>query len=106
MSSRGRRPTLVAAPAGIGKTTRLSEWIHDEGRAHRLPAVAWVSFDEGDSDLARLFAYIVAALQTIGEAVGQAMQGLPDSPWLLPIKSPITGLNREIAAIGRPLILP
>ena len=40
--------TLVSAPAGFGKSTLLSEWIHDGGRP-----VAWVSLDEGDNDLVR-----------------------------------------------------
>ncbi|HLB49230.1 MAG TPA: hypothetical protein VJL59_19645 [Anaerolineales bacterium] len=40
--------TLVSAPAGFGKTTRLSEWV-----AHRTPnaRVAWLSLDESDNDL-------------------------------------------------------
>jgi LuxR family maltose regulon positive regulatory protein len=32
--------TLLSAPAGFGKSTLLSEWIHQGGRR-----VAWVSLD-------------------------------------------------------------
>ena len=40
-----RKLTLVAAPAGFGKTTLLSEWLARCGRA-----VAWLALDEGDND--------------------------------------------------------
>jgi LuxR family maltose regulon positive regulatory protein len=60
-----RKLTLISAPAGFGKTTLLSEWIAGCGRP-----VAWVSLDEGDNDLARFWAYFVAALQTVQADVG------------------------------------
>ncbi|MBI4671598.1 MAG: helix-turn-helix transcriptional regulator [Chloroflexi bacterium] len=53
--------TLISAPAGFGKTTLLSHWIPQAGRP-----VAWLSLDEHDNDPPRFFAYLVAALQTIG----------------------------------------
>ena len=49
-------------PAGFGKTTLVSEWV--AGFVRGWP-VAWLSLDEGDSDLARFISYLVAALQTI-----------------------------------------
>ena len=39
--------SLVACPAGYGKTTLLAEWR--EGEAARKP-VAWLTLDEGDND--------------------------------------------------------
>ena len=46
----------VAAPAGFGKTTLLSEWL-----GHCDVPAAWFSVDEDDSDPAFL-AYLSAAL--------------------------------------------
>jgi LuxR family maltose regulon positive regulatory protein len=55
--------TLVSAPAGFGKTTLLSEWLHAR-RAASLPlTAAWLSLDEADNDPVRFLAYLVAALQ-------------------------------------------
>jgi LuxR family maltose regulon positive regulatory protein len=48
---------LVCAPAGSGKTALLADWAH----RHRRP-VAWLSLDAGDSDPARFWRYLVAAL--------------------------------------------
>ncbi len=38
--------TLISAPAGFGKTTLVSEWLASCDRP-----VAWLSSDEGDSEL-------------------------------------------------------
>ena len=65
-----RKLTLVSAPAGFGKTTLLSEWVAGCGRP-----VAWALLDEGDNDLVRFLAYLVAALQKVDEAIGQSVQG-------------------------------
>jgi LuxR family maltose regulon positive regulatory protein len=56
-AGRGRALTLVSAPAGFGKTTLLTTWATQPG-----PPVAWVSLDRGDTDPARLWAHLIAAL--------------------------------------------
>jgi LuxR family maltose regulon positive regulatory protein len=44
-----RKLTLISAPAGFGKTTLLSEWVHcRDGVTPPLP-VAWVPLDKGDN---------------------------------------------------------
>src|SRR4051794_34382515 len=58
--------TLVSAPAGFGKSTLLSEWIHTGGRP-----VAWVSLDEGDDDPVRFLGYLVTALQKLQPGLGE-----------------------------------
>jgi LuxR family maltose regulon positive regulatory protein len=62
-----RKLTVISAPAGFGKTTLLSEWIHQSD----VPA-AWLSLDEGDNDPVRFWPYVIAALQTIQPDLGQA----------------------------------
>ena len=56
---RGRRLTLVACPAGFGKSTLLAAWRESE-LAHR--PVAWVTLDEGDDDPVVLWSHVIAAL--------------------------------------------
>jgi len=48
--------TLVSAPAGFGKTTVVTAW------ASELAAVAWVSLDRRDTDPARFWTHVIAAL--------------------------------------------
>jgi LuxR family maltose regulon positive regulatory protein len=91
----GRKLTLISAPAGFGKTTLLSEWVHAISMAAMSIAavsgatppiaVAWLSLDEGDNDLARFLNYFVAALQTIEGEVGH-------------------GLLKKVRGLGMPLL--
>jgi ATP/maltotriose-dependent transcriptional regulator MalT len=56
---RGRRLTLVACPAGFGKSTLLAAWR--EADAAERPA-AWVTLDEGDNDVVVLWSHVIEAL--------------------------------------------
>jgi LuxR family transcriptional regulator, maltose regulon positive regulatory protein len=90
-----KKLTLIAAPAGFGKTTLLSEWIP------RSPhCVTWLSLDEGDNSPSRFWMYFVAALQTLSPELGRGAQAL--SPSLQPhdIESILTMLINEINAFG------
>ncbi len=52
--------TLVAAPAGYGKTTLLAQWIQ-----HQDTPAAWLSLDESDNDPALFLEELVAAVTTV-----------------------------------------
>jgi LuxR family transcriptional regulator, maltose regulon positive regulatory protein len=54
-----RPVTLVAAPAGSGKTTMLTCWMSSVSPPG---AVAWLSLDPGDNDPVRFWTYVLAAL--------------------------------------------
>ena len=56
-ASVSHRLTLICAPAGYGKTTLLSQWIHWRGAP-----VGWVSLDRSDNDLALFLRYFLAAI--------------------------------------------
>lgn len=56
--------TLVAAPAGYGKTTLLTQLVTEV-----QPRTAWVSLDAGDNDPHRLWTHVAAALERAGCAV-------------------------------------
>ncbi len=107
-----RKLTLVSAPAGFGKTTLVAEWLHScasplpretgEGTGVRA---AWLSLDEGDSDPARFFTYLIAALQQVDSTIGQSAQAMLQSAQPPPPEVLLTALINEIAATSQPFIL-
>ena len=49
--------------------------------------MAWLSLDEGDSDLTRFLTYLVAALQTLPPNTGEGVLNALQSPQPPPIES-------------------
>ncbi|MFN2186013.1 MAG: LuxR C-terminal-related transcriptional regulator, partial [Anaerolineae bacterium] len=98
--------TLVSAPAGFGKTTLVSEWVHKVG-AHgdAPPHMAWLSLDEGDNDPARFLAYLIAALRTIEATIGRGVLSALQSPQPPPAESVLISLINEVAALPDSVIL-
>ncbi|MCA9929630.1 MAG: hypothetical protein KC419_14185, partial [Anaerolineales bacterium] len=71
-----RKVMLVSAPAGFGKTTTITAWLHQ--LIESVPGItqaqiAWLSLDSADNDPARFLAYFVAALQTVDDAIGHGI---------------------------------
>jgi LuxR family maltose regulon positive regulatory protein len=95
-----RKLTLISAPAGFGKTTLVSEWLAGCGQR-----AAWLSLDEGDNDPAGFLEYLVAALQTISNNIGDGVLGALQSPESPPVESILTALLNEIAALQDNFIL-
>src|SRR5436305_2943619 len=95
-----RKLTLIAAPAGFGKTTLLSAWVAGCDRQ-----VAWLSLDKGESDPTLFLTYLVAALQTIAPTIGEGMLGVLQSPQPPPTASILTALLNEITTISDQFIL-
>ncbi len=97
---------LISAPAGFGKTTLLSEWVHNGDMS-----AAWVSLDRGDNDLTRFLAYFIAALQTIEPTIGNGALDLLHSPQPPVTEMILTALINEVADVlgdgseGRPFTL-
>ena len=110
--------TLISAPAGFGKTTLVSSWIHDfrltiddlrwdaakatpivNLKSKIVNQVAWLSLDEEDNDPARFLTYLVAALQTIVADIGAGVLRALQSPQPPSAEMILTALLNEIAAI-------
>ena len=67
----GLRLTLVACPAGFGKTSLLAAWYQAE--APRRP-MAWLTVDKDDNDPAVLWSYLLEALRRVCPDLGAAAQ--------------------------------
>lgn len=85
--------TLIAAPAGFGKTTLLSGWI-----PYSQQCVTWLSLDDDDNDPIRFWVYVVAALQKLRANLGEGALALLQSPQPPPITSILSTLINEISS--------
>ena len=101
--------TLVSAPAGFGKTTLLSEWVHTVGThgdaSHKAPQIAWLSLDEGDNDPVRFLAYLIVALRKVKTGAGKGFLSALRSPQPPPVEVVLFSLINEITALPGRLIL-
>src|SRR6202046_2830517 len=83
---------LVCAPAGVGKTALLADWLRSGGRP-----VAWLSLDAGDNDPVRFWRHVVAAparpRRGAGERVAPLLGPPPSS-----FEGLVTALINELAA--------
>src|SRR3712207_4085987 len=93
----GRELTLISAPAGFGKSTLLVEWLRE--RAGDEGSVAWLSLDEGDNDPTRFLTYLVAALGTVQEGIGEGILSALRSPEPPRIDAIMAALINELTAL-------
>ena len=104
-----RKLTLVCAPAGYGKTTLVTEWLHQLSIGSSGAVIdggtAWLSLDDGDNDPAVFLSYIIAAIQGCHPGFGITTRGLLQSPQPPPGDVILTTLLNEIAALSSPIIL-
>ncbi len=103
----GHKLTLISASAGSGKTTLLSEWASSCNLQSPISNLqfCWLSLDEDDSDPARFWAYVVAALQTLHPQLGQSVLPMLQGPQPPPVRSILTPLLNEVAALSEPIVL-
>jgi LuxR family maltose regulon positive regulatory protein len=93
-----RELLLVSAPAGFGKSTLLAEWARGGGRP-----VAWVSLDADDNDPARLWRYLVAAVEQLHPGLEERALPLLHAPDQPALEALVTAVVNELAAAQREL---
>jgi LuxR family maltose regulon positive regulatory protein len=92
--------TLLAAPAGYGKTSLLSSWA-----AQHPESVAWISLDGGDNDLGRWLSYLIGALRRVYSGFGQSALAMLGTPKALKPEPILTALLNEISTLDKDLFL-
>ncbi len=91
--------TAVAAPAGYGKTTAVSDWC-----ARGDAAVAWVVLDAGDNDPVLLWRYVATAVDRVRPGFGRgALQRLGVAGG--PVEVAVDELLNGAGAMRRELVI-
>ncbi len=91
--------TLVAAPAGYGKTTAVRAWCAD-----RAGALAWITLDAGDDDPGRLWRYVATAVDRVQPGVGTgALRRLEVAG--SPIEAAVDELIIGMSSLGSELVV-
>jgi LuxR family transcriptional regulator, maltose regulon positive regulatory protein len=100
-AGRGRKLTLLSAPAGCGKTTLLAQWALGAGEDERF---GWLSLDPSDNDPVWFWMYVVAALQKVSPGVGtRAVELLAMGADPVQVVLPI--LLNDLDTIASPMVL-
>lgn len=90
----GRKLITVVAPAGYGKTTLVTQWLHTQHCNY-----CWLSLDASDSDPLRFWQYVIGTFNNTFQALGTEPQKLLAQKEL-PIEAAVTALVNEITTLN------
>ncbi|MGB7876128.1 MAG: hypothetical protein WBL25_17225, partial [Anaerolineales bacterium] len=97
-----RKLTLVAAPAGYGKTTLITSWLHSFSKSTRN---IWLSLEKSDNEPARFLSYWAAAWNRISDFVLEDILELLNAPQLPPFQNILDEIINPLAQLKEPAIL-
>jgi LuxR family maltose regulon positive regulatory protein len=85
--------TLIAAPAGFGKTTLAASYAAES----EVP-LAWLSLDKDDNQIERFLKYLVAALQAVDPTIGCEAAVLLSAVGRPPVEAIMTSIINDLDA--------
>ncbi len=101
-----RKLTLIAAPAGYGKTNLASEWTHSlQSEDTSNNRITWLSLEEADSEPIRFLSYVIAALQQVAPEIGVGALSLFEMAQSPPINTVLNELINDIAGLDYHIML-
>ena len=92
--------TLLAAPAGFGKTVLLSAWA----RQHKQ-SVGWVSLDSSDNDPAQFWTYVLATLDALHPGLGAEPLSWLQSEQPAQIETVLVAFMNALGALRQDVVL-
>ena len=97
--------TLIAAPAGFGKTTLVAEWLNRPSPTPRH--ISWLALDAGDADPIHFLRYLITALQKLEPTIGASILPLLHSAQPPPLEPllPVLANDLSHAPEGSVLVL-
>jgi len=97
-----RKLTLVAAPAGYGKTTLIACWLHSFSEPTRK---IWLSLEKSDNEPARFLSYWTAAWNRINSFDLENILELLDASQLPPFQNILDEVINALTSLEEPAIL-
>ncbi len=97
------RLVLVAAPAGFGKTTALTQWLSAQEPSQRR--VAWLALDPADADLRLFLTHLVAAVQIADPEVGVEALALLEAGGSTPTDAVLVSLINDLDVLAGPTVV-
>jgi LuxR family transcriptional regulator, maltose regulon positive regulatory protein len=105
-------PVFLVSPNGSGKTTLLQSWLTPaipgegyEAPVEGMPAIVWLTLDQGDNDPARFLTALIGVVQLVQPGFGLATLSSIDAPRPPAMLIETASLLQEIAHIPRPITL-
>jgi LuxR family maltose regulon positive regulatory protein len=95
-----RRLTLIAAPAGYGKTTLAGQWVGGLGLSS-----AWLALESADDDPSRFIRYLIAALRRAIPDVGREAGDVLEVAERPAHEAVLTLLINDLAALSQHVVL-
>ena len=93
-----RKLTLIAAPAGYGKTTLATDWLQGHN-------AAWLSLDQDDNDPVRFLRYVIATFQQYDPTLASNAASLLQVQLELPPRQVINALINDLSVWSETLYL-
>jgi LuxR family maltose regulon positive regulatory protein len=104
-----RKLTLISAPAGFGKTTVVTNWLHSQEGDDASPfLMGWLFLDEEDNDPVRFLIYLITALnriQGLETEIGVGALQMIQAPQPPAPQTILTAIINEIAIITEKIVL-
>jgi len=97
-----RKLTLVSAPAGYGKTTLVTSWLHSITEETQS---VWLALEKSDNDPVRFLGYLVTAVQRVGDYELDNILGLLDLPQLPPIQNILDEVINSLTSLEGQAVL-
>ncbi len=101
------RLVLVAAPAGFGKTTLLTQWLAhwQAAESEERRRVAWLALDPGDADVRRFLTLLIAAVQTAAPEAGVEALAQLDAASAPDAEALVASLVNDLDLLVGPMVL-
>lgn len=97
--------TLISAPAGYGKTTLVTNWIHFNCKVQETPClVAWYSLDQFDNSIDQFIKYWLAALQRVEAVDEEFIRNLLTKMTYMQPEVLISALINQISTINEQIV--